>query len=496
MNGDNEPDPDFALLGFMAGPANPTVEHKLHFAQFGDGAIGDISTFSEITLFNLDSENPAQVKVLLKGDDGNPLSVDLNGEIVDGEKDLTIAPGGVVILRTDGRGQLTAGSVTVCSDRVVGGVIRFGGTAGVAGVGVSHRLARGFVASIERSTSEAINTGIAFMNQEDEQQTYSLSLCDLEGLVLATGELSLGPMGHRALFVNEIKWTPQVDLTDFRGLLKVASSKTALATVLQTRPGELATLPVAPNFAPTSGAASDRGHLLLQTTSPELSQKLYFAQFGNGVVGGVSVFSQLILFNLTAKESKVRLILKDDDGGPLTVALDGTMVIGERNLVIPPGGLRILKTSGEGEAIVGSATVCSDQTLAGVILFGGNAGVAGVGSSAQLLRGFLAPVQSKADETLNTGAAVMNLEEGSNQLDLTLCDKSGKKLTTAQIQLSAMGHRALFLQEINWQPEAGVALDFSDFEGLLKVSASGQTAATVLLTQPGVLATQPVVPPL
>ena len=234
-DGDNQPDPDLPLLGFLAGPANPTVEHRIHFAQFGDGAVGEVSIFSEITLFNLDLQNPAQVKLLLKDDNGNPLSVDLNGEIVDGEKELVIPPGGVAILRTDGIGQLAAGSVTVCSDRVVGGVIRFGGTAGVAGVGVSHRHARGFVASIERSTAKAINTGAAFMNLEDEQASYALNLCDLEGRVLATAKLKLAPMGHRALFVDEINWTPPVDLTDFRGLLKVTSTSTAVATVLQTR---------------------------------------------------------------------------------------------------------------------------------------------------------------------------------------------------------------------------------------------------------------------
>ena len=109
-------------------------------------------------------------------------------------------------------------------------------------------------------------------------------------------------------------------------------------------------------------------------------------------MGGVSLFSQLILFNLTDKPANVRLILKDDAGGPLTVTLDGETVVGEQELIIPPGGLRILETNGEGEPIVGSATVCSDQAPEGVIVFGGNSGVAGVGSSAQLLRGFVAPV--------------------------------------------------------------------------------------------------------
>ena len=90
----------------------------------------------------------------------------------------------------------------------------------------------------------------------------------------------------------------------------------------------------------------------------------------------------------------------------------------------------------------------------------------------------------------------MNLEEQSNHLDLILCDVEGKPLARAEWELATSGHRALFLREIDWQPESGVELDFSNLQGLLKISASGRTAATILLTQPGVLATQPVVPPL
>ena len=413
LDGDGEPDPDLPLFTFYGGPAHPTVEQKLYFAQFGDGTAGAAHIFSEITLFNLDLQNPAQAKILLKDDGGNPLTVDLNGEVVAGEKSLVIPPGGVVSLRTDGAGPLRVGSATVCSDRAVGGVIRFGGNAGVAGVGVSHRQAQGFVASMERNEARSINSGIALMNPTSESATYTLELCDQEGQVLANAELSLAAMGHRALFVDEIDWTPKVDLRDFRGLLKARSSTPVAATVLQTRPGEFATLPVAPNFASSNGstnvAAIDHARRPLQASSPELDQKLYFAQFGNGVTGGTSILSEFILFNLTARPARVRLSLKDDAGEPLTVVLDEETVVGEKELEIPAGGLRILKTNGAGALIVGSTTVYSDQALAGVILFGGKAGVAGVGSSALLLRGFVAPVQSRGAETISTGIAVRNV---------------------------------------------------------------------------------------
>ena len=499
LDGDGEPDSDLSHFPFLAGPANPTVVQKLYFAQFGDGKVGAVNVFSEITLFNLDLEDAATVRVLLKDDNGNPLTVDLNGEEVTGEKDLVIAAGAMVVLKTDGQGPITVGSVVVCSDRAVGGVILFGGSAGVAGVGVSHRQSGGFVANIESDTAEQINTGIAVMNPETKQVTYTLVLCDLDGKVVGTSELTLPSMGHRSLFVNEIDWTPDVDLSYFKGSLKVTSLEPVAATVVQTRPGEFATLPVAPNFAVSNGspgaAQVRRNHLPFQTV-PRLNQKLYVAQFGDGAAGGATVFSQLILFNLTGKAANVKLVLKNDDGDSLTVDLDGEVIAGEKELIIPAGGLRTLATDGEGQLIVGSLTVCSDQALAGVILFGGSAGVAGVGNSAELLRGFVAPMQSSSASSIRTGVAVMNLETKSNTLQLMLFDTENKKLATAQIELLSMGHRALFLEEIQWETEGGMQLDLSNFSGLLRVSGKGKTAASVVLTQPGVFATQPVVPAL
>ena len=51
-----------------------------------------------------------------------------------------------------------------------------------------------------------------------------------------------------------------------------------------------------------------------------------------------------------------------------------------------------------------------------------------------------------------------------------------------------MGHRALFVDEIDWTPEAGITLDLSDFEGLLKgTSSEGPVAATVIQTRGEIL---------
>ena len=72
---------------------------RLLFAQFGDG-LGLI--FSQILLINPDSDNAISGTVFLSDDDGEPLSVDLNGEEVEGELDFEVPAGGLTVLETDG----------------------------------------------------------------------------------------------------------------------------------------------------------------------------------------------------------------------------------------------------------------------------------------------------------------------------------------------------------------------------------------------------------
>ena len=100
----------------------------------------------------------------------------------------------------------------------------------------------------------------------------------------------------------------------------------------------------------------------------------FFAQFGDGA----ALFSHIILFNLDPDmEATVRMILKDNDGNPLSVNLDGELVTGEKTIMIPAGGLRSFKTDGLGDLLEESVTVFSDKAVAGVILFGGPTGLAG-----------------------------------------------------------------------------------------------------------------------
>ena len=103
LDQDGRPDPGLSLFPFAAGPSNPEVEYKLYFAQFGDGQAGGADIFSQILLFNLDPDQGAEVKIILKDDDGNLLTVDLDGEEVQGEKELMIQAGGSVFCEQMGK---------------------------------------------------------------------------------------------------------------------------------------------------------------------------------------------------------------------------------------------------------------------------------------------------------------------------------------------------------------------------------------------------------
>ena len=129
------------------------------------------------------------------------------------------------------------GSVTVSSDIEL------------AGVGASEVLRRGFAAPLESNTEEQINTGLAIMNLTAETVTLDLELVDPDGNVLATarldGDSALAPSGHLSLFIDQIPWNAQINFSDFMGLIRVKPSGKIAATVVQTRPGQFATMPLA-----------------------------------------------------------------------------------------------------------------------------------------------------------------------------------------------------------------------------------------------------------
>ena len=217
--------------------------------------------------------------------------------------------------------------------------------------------------------------------------------------------------------------------------------------------------------------------------------QLYFAQFAEGL-GQLS--SEIKVMNSDQTETASgSILLRDDLGQPLSADLNGMEVDGELRVSIPPKGLRVYRTDGQGPLSVGSAEVVSDKPLAGVLLFSGQAGSAGVGASPAMASGFSAPMEVNSSKGVSTGIAMMNLEDQSIVVELTLTDIDGNELAFAEVALDGMGHLARFVDQFEWD----VSIDFSNFEGVLVARTAGKKiTATVLQTYPGEFSTLPVVP--
>ncbi len=218
------------------------LTEELYFAQFGEG----LGFFSEITLLNVGAA-PIHGRIVIRRNDGSPFPARLNGSLLaDGTLGFSVPPGGARTFASTPSGSPESGSVTVASDGALVGVILFGGDFGLAGVGASPRFPTGFSGPVQTNEAEQINTGMAVQNLSDRAQTLTLELLDEEGEVVSSSQVEAAPSGHVALFVNQLDWEPAVDFSDFRGSIRAASSDPVAATMIQTRPGQFATFPVAP----------------------------------------------------------------------------------------------------------------------------------------------------------------------------------------------------------------------------------------------------------
>jgi len=245
----------------------------------------------------------------------------------------------------------------------------------------------------------------------------------------------------------------------------------------------------------SSGDSISTSQVTVPQQTPELTEKLFFAQFGNGP----GLISDIVLTNPSATDTiSGRVDFLDDNGVPFLAGIVGTGETSSVDFSVAPLGSVTISTDGQGAiAVVGSAVISSEGTLGGVIRFSiSGIGIAGVGAS-QPLSGFVVPVRRVAGG-INTGVAIYNTETNSVTLDLTLRDPKGVLVlggTATIADLPAGGHLSKFiggLGEVLF-PDA----DTDDFQGTLVVQVTDGNVATAALelgTVVGEFTTLPVTP--
>ncbi len=453
-----------------------TIVHELDFAQFAFGE----GLSSELCLLSLSSADSTQTLVTLKTHDGAPWALDLNGSPTVGELEITVPAGGAVRLQTTDAGPIQRGSIKVSSDRALDGLVLFMGPFGLAGIPPGPPLPNGFRTVVETDWDRTVNTGISVANLDKNATTLEIALLNLDGSLAAIADpgneaLQIAGEGQQSFFVTDLSFSPSLDLSRFLGILTATSLHTVGAAAVQTRPGEFAALPVSPG---DSGST---------TAGLEVGDALDFAQFADGE----GLFSQISLLNLAGTtEANAVLLARDEEGEPFPIQLEE---LSDRSLdaSVPANGGRVYQTSAQGPLRAGSLRVESDRPVTGVILFGGEFGVAGVPPGRTMEAGFRTLIHLDDPAGINTGVAIVSLEDQVISLEPRLFHPGGElaaELATDQVLLiPARGQLHFFVTDFTWTLGS-----LNRFVGILEIRLSGRFAATAVQTRPGQFATLPV----
>ena len=241
-----------AMNGSASGNGNQVTLYFAHFAN-GGGITSDIVVVNaaatavrpDISFYNTMGE-------LI--DAGSVLDVMGQGLEVTDTGALTvpnpIPPLGEVTIPTHGMGDLMTGSVKVASDSsgsAIGGVLRFDLTGvGVAGVGASQPVRDAIFPA--RRMAAGINTGAAFRNLSDSEQTLTCRLMKNGQQLGEDTMIELSANGQTAKFIHELF---DYDTSDFTGSVRCMAPEgeqefTAVALELDANNGVFTTLPVVP----------------------------------------------------------------------------------------------------------------------------------------------------------------------------------------------------------------------------------------------------------
>ncbi len=236
----------------------PPPPSTIIFAQFGNGVMASRTLISDIVLLNSATTGaPVTGSVSFYNEAGEPVPVDgLFDNDSNGSAAAAISPAGHsinfeldplgdVTLRTNGMGDLVAGSAQVESSADLGGYIRFAITGiGVAGVGESP-ITNGAIVPVRRSGT--LSTGLAIRNAEAVPITVNLSLRE-NGVEVADGnvDIMIDANSRPSMFLEQ--YFPDADTAEFEGTVVITADGgfAAIALEFDAANGINTTLPVTP----------------------------------------------------------------------------------------------------------------------------------------------------------------------------------------------------------------------------------------------------------
>ena len=214
------------------------LDQLIAMAQFAEGP----EVGSQVTATNF-TDREVTVRLELYDDQGNVLESDLNGP-GGPERIVQLEPHQIARWsqggpKLSGAAETKVGWALLFADQPLLGHILFTGPAGFAGV-LGREPGASFLIPVELSGNQ--NSGIAVANASRSVSTVMIRLRDEDGTQIADTEIELEPLGHRALFLDQL--FPDLDLQSFIGSLEGSADQlTAAMAILQRDSSQLATLP-------------------------------------------------------------------------------------------------------------------------------------------------------------------------------------------------------------------------------------------------------------
>ncbi len=370
---------------YEVAPSDQTIQY---LAQVGNGQAGSIVLSTEIDAASTASDGAEGFTLEFFDSSGAPWEVGVSGELPAGENSLSsvsvlLEPGESWSLETSGLGEVEAGYVRIRSGENTGvtgiftrrheptGTVLY--QAGIpASNGIGVRSATLFV-----DTLGDLETGVAMVNPIDHSEfirnaDLTLTLYDSEYNQIDQTERLLQPGEHEGLFVSQL-FPDSEEALEMQGVLTVecmdGNDCVTLVTLRQNdRPGldypdeipTLAAFPVLSGRAPAPAGQTPSG------ISPDT---YYFAQVGNGQLGGIGLQTSFSFANTIFQDGDVQIDFFESSGDPLVLTLEGLGSGSSFNFDLNSGESRVVRTDGLGGIKAGYARVSTQEGVGGSAVF-------------------------------------------------------------------------------------------------------------------------------
>jgi len=446
--------------------------------QFAIGAFDSVSYKTRILLLN-PSEQTATGSISLFKSDGTPFPVTFS---LPGGTDNTywfsIQSKGQLILDADLEGPGSSGYATIVS------AVPLAGSAIFSQYDSEETLITEAAAeasppleflSFPVDIGGDYNTGLAVANTSGSvPANLYLRLVDTEGNPQDNRDISLAPGEQISVYAGgDGQLFPS--LTDFRGSLQVFADSPVSAIALRTSSRTLTTMPV---------LSMD------QSFSPAT---LIFPDMVLGAISGKSYYSTLIITNPSYFTISGTIEFTQTDGSPMPIWI-GSVYSAQQYFQIPPQGTVFLEPSSSAGFFRGYATVTSNHSLGGVLVYSqfdavsGNLETESAVPASTAVSHFLVPAECQGG--YSTGLAIANPNGSAASLLYMLSSDSDPSmlLENGPVSLAAKHQQAQFVSG-SYQ-----IFDGFDGTGVLEVISNQLVGAVALRVTAVTTTILPVVP--